>query len=122
MSGKGTSAPAGTSQALHSGTKGLSRSVLSRGVKAGRLDRIARGFYLPADAPPTDWEQLEAATRRPDTTICLISALSYHGLTDEVPSALDVAIPRGARTPRTEGQLAGSTSIRALLIWAAKKQ
>lgn len=35
----------------------------------------------------------EAATRRPDTTICLISALSYHDLTDEVPSALDVAIP-----------------------------
>ncbi|WP_334122441.1 type IV toxin-antitoxin system AbiEi family antitoxin domain-containing protein [Glutamicibacter sp.] len=58
MKDKGTSAPAGLSQALHSGTRGLSRSALSRGVKAGRLDRIARGIYLPADAPPTDREQL----------------------------------------------------------------
>lgn len=33
------------------GQAGLSRSALYRGALAGRLDRIARGIYLPADAP-----------------------------------------------------------------------
>ena len=56
-------------------------------------------MYLPADAPAADWDWLEAATRRPDATICLTSALAYHDLTDAIPAALDVAIPRGSRIP-----------------------
>jgi predicted transcriptional regulator of viral defense system len=63
------------------------------------LERIARGVYLPADAPTADWDWLEAATRRPDATICLTSALAYHDLTDAIPAALDVAIRRGSRVP-----------------------
>ena len=78
---------------------GLSRSALYRDAREGRLDRIARGIYLPADAPPADWDLLEASTRRPDATICLTSALAHYDLTDEIPAALDVAIPRGSRTP-----------------------
>ena len=84
---------------------GLSRSALYRGARTGRLDRIARGIYLPA-AAATDWDQIEAATRRPDATICLTSALAYHDLTDSIPAALDVAIPRGARTPASTGAIA----------------
>lgn len=85
---------------------GLSRSGLYRGARAGRLDRIARGIYLPAQAPATDWDQIEAATRRPEATICLTSALAYHDLTDAIPAALDVAIPRGSRTPASTGAIA----------------
>lgn len=85
---------------------GLSRSALYREATEGRLDRIARGIYLPADGPAADWDQLEAATRRPDATICLTSALVYHELTDGIPTALDVAIPRGARPPVSTGSIA----------------
>jgi predicted transcriptional regulator of viral defense system len=85
---------------------GLSRSALYRGARAGRLDRIARGIYLPAEASAADWDQLEAATRRPDATICLTSALAHHDLTDAIPTALDVAIPRGSRTPASTGAIA----------------
>jgi predicted transcriptional regulator of viral defense system len=85
---------------------GLSRSALYRGAHAGQLDRIARGIYLPADASAADWDQLEAATRRSDATICLTSALAYHDLTDTIPTALDVAIPRGSRTPASKGAIA----------------
>jgi hypothetical protein len=46
---------------------GLSRSVLHRGARAGRMDRIARGIYLPAEASAADWDLLEAATRRGGT-------------------------------------------------------
>ena len=37
---------------------GLSRSGLYRGADAGRFDRIARGIYLPADAPAADWDRI----------------------------------------------------------------
>lgn len=87
------------------GQAGLSRSALYRGARAGQLDRIARGIYLPSHASAADWDQIEAATRRPDATICLTSALSRHDLIDAIPATLDVAIPRGARTPASTGAI-----------------
>lgn len=88
-----------------SALEGTTRSALYRGAKTGSWERIARGIYLPADAPPTDWDQIEAATRRPDATICLLSALAHYDLTDAIPDALDAAIPRGARKPATQGSI-----------------
>jgi len=85
---------------------GTSRARLSRGARSGRYDRIARGIYRPSGADPADMDVVEAAARRPDATICLMSALAHHGLTDEIPAALDVAIPRGTRIPVTEGAIA----------------
>lgn len=87
------------------GQAGLSRIGLYRSARAGRFDRIARGIYLPTEALAADWDQLEAATRRPDATICLASALAHHDLTDTIPAALDVAIPRGSRTPASTGAI-----------------
>jgi predicted transcriptional regulator of viral defense system len=96
-------------EALTPGTAaraGLSRSALYRRARVGRLDRIARGIYLPAETSAADWDQIEAATRRPDATICLVSALAQYDLTDAIPAALDVAIPRGSRTPASTGAIA----------------
>jgi predicted transcriptional regulator of viral defense system len=84
---------------------GTSKARLSRGARSGRYDRIARGIYRPSGAGPADLDLVEAAARRPDATICLMSALAHHGLTDEIPVALDVAIPRGTRIPVTEGAI-----------------
>ena len=47
------------------GQAGLSRSALYRGARAGRLDRIARGIYLPAETSAADWDLLEAAALMP---------------------------------------------------------
>jgi predicted transcriptional regulator of viral defense system len=88
------------------GKRGMSRSALYRASKAGKYDRIARGIYRPADAPAADFDWIEAATRRPEATICLISALAHHDLTDEIPAALDIAIPRGTRAPATPSAIA----------------
>ena len=85
---------------------GLSRSGLYRAAREGRLERIARGIYLPSGVPSADWDWIEAATRRPDATICLASALAHHELTDAIPAALDVAIPRGSRIPAGAGAVA----------------
>lgn len=35
----------------------------------------------------------------PEGTLCLITALARHGLTDVIPDRTDVAIPRGRRIP-----------------------
>jgi predicted transcriptional regulator of viral defense system len=88
------------------GREGLSRSGLYRAVRDGHYDRIARGVYLSSDSPAADWDWLEAATRRADATICLTSALAQHDLTDAIPPALDVAVPRGARIPASGGSIA----------------
>lgn len=85
---------------------GLSRSALYRAAREGRLERIARGVYIPADAGAVDWDWIEAATRRPEATICLTSSLAHHQLTDAIPAALDVAIPRGSRKPASNGAIA----------------
>lgn len=81
---------------------GLSRAGLYRAAESGAMTRVARGIYLPADAPAADWGMLEAVTRRPEATICLTSALTYHDLTDAIPGTLNIAIPRGTRSPTTE--------------------
>lgn len=79
--------------------QGMSRSTLHRAARDGKLERIARGIYLPADANTADWEWIEAASRRPEATICLTSALALHDLTDEIPATLNVAIHPGSTHP-----------------------
>ncbi|WP_411731739.1 type IV toxin-antitoxin system AbiEi family antitoxin domain-containing protein [Paeniglutamicibacter sp.] len=49
--------------------------------------------------PDADWDLVEAATRKPLATICLLSALAHHDLTDEIPTRLHVALPRGMHKP-----------------------
>lgn len=85
---------------------GMSASGLYRAARSGRYDKIARGIYRDADAPAADWDWIEAATRRHDATICLTSALAHYELTDAIPSALDIAIPRSARIPAGDSAIA----------------
>jgi hypothetical protein len=39
------------------------------------------------------------AHRAPRGTLCLITALARHGLTDIIPPSIDIALPRGSRIP-----------------------
>src|SRR5262245_20802689 len=80
---------------------GMSRSSFYRKARAGNYEKISRGLYLPAGANAADWDWLEAASRHPRATICLTSALAYYDLIDDIPAALDIAIPRGTRAPAT---------------------
>lgn len=91
---------------VRAGEHATSRSAFYRRANAGGYEKIARGLYLPADAESADWDWLEAAAKHRRATICLTSALAYYDLTDEIPQELDVAIPRGGRTPATEGAIA----------------
>ena len=84
---------------------GMSPAGVHRAAQSGRLERIARGLYRPAGAPAADLDWIEAASHRPEATICLTSALAFHELVDTIPATLDTAIPRGHRTPATTGAI-----------------
>lgn len=84
---------------------GMSRSTFYRKAGSGDYEKIARGLYLPSSANAADWDWLEAASRHPRATICLTSALAHYDLIDDIPSALDIAIPRGARAPAATGAI-----------------
>lgn len=67
----------------------------------GDLLELARGVYRKADAPETAHLDLLAVTHRaPAGIVCLTSSLALHGLTDDVPAAVQLAVPRGGHRPR----------------------
>lgn len=71
---------------------GLTRHGLSRLVDAGEYERMAPGFFLQTgvtDDTTAGWMAINV--KRPDATICLMSALVLHELTDDIPTRSDVA-------------------------------
>lgn len=86
---------------------GVAKTTFYRLRDEGLVEPIGRGRYRLADtdAPP-DLDLREIAERAPEATICLVSALNRHDLTDQIPAAIDIALPRGRRTPVTEAPVA----------------
>jgi predicted transcriptional regulator of viral defense system len=83
---------------------GVSRAVLGRLVAQGALLRVGRGLYMSPKADISAHHSLvEVAARVPGAVINLLSALAFHGLTDELPHAVWLAIARGAHAPRLDG-------------------
>lgn len=66
---------------------GISRYQLSRLVKKGFLERLERGVYrVPAmDINEEDSFRTATLITGPVSAICLLSALCYYNLTDEIP-------------------------------------
>lgn len=81
---------------------GMSKHRLYEMVEAGELEQIAPGYYLrPGEFDDTTATWASISLRKPSATICLLSALSLHELTDEIPRETDIALPRGERTLST---------------------
>jgi predicted transcriptional regulator of viral defense system len=71
---------------------------------AGDIERVGRGLYRLTTAPPLGSPDLvPVAIRSPRAVICLISALAHHGLTTQVPHAIDLALPSHAQIPKIDG-------------------
>jgi hypothetical protein len=79
---------------------GMSSRQLYALRDSGAIVALGGGLYRDADAPPADLDLIEIAERVPQATLCLETALARHGLLDAIPTATDIAIPRGATRPR----------------------
>jgi len=80
---------------------GITGTALSRAVAAGDIIRISRGLYQLPDADiETSQALAEVSKRIPKGTICLTSALAFHGLTDQMPRQVWVAIGSKDRKSR----------------------
>ncbi len=67
------------------------------------LNVLARGIYRLAELEPVDYQDIvTVASKVRSGVICLISALSYHEITTQIPHEVYVAISRKMSYPRLE--------------------
>lgn len=82
---------------------GVHPEVLRRLVAAGDLVKVGRGMYASAAADASEHADLvQAAARVPGGVICLLSALSYHGIGTQLPHEVWMMIDRRAHRPRID--------------------
>ena len=80
---------------------GITSTTVSRMEVAGEVVRLARGLYqLPHAALDAQQSLAETARLVPKGVICLASALAFHGLTDQMPPKVWIAIGRKDWRPR----------------------
>jgi predicted transcriptional regulator of viral defense system len=66
----------------------------------GQLVELSRGVFRRADAPPASYpDALAVSYRSPRAILCCVSAATVHELTDELPPALQIAVPKRSHTP-----------------------
>lgn len=83
--------------------QGIPGDYLHRLYRRGEAERIGRGLYALPDADVTEHHSLVAACRLvPRGVVCLVSALSFHGLTTQIPHDVWLALPNKAWVPRVE--------------------
>jgi len=67
-----------------------------------QIEQFGHGLFQRNDRDQdADIDLIEIAIRAPKATLCLTSALARHGLTDEIPAGIDIALPRGQWRPTT---------------------
>lgn len=80
---------------------GVTAATVSRMERDGEVVRLARGLYQIPDAElDVNHSLAEAAKRFPKGVICLVSALAFHDLTDQLPKNVWIAIGRNDWTPK----------------------
>ena len=82
---------------------GIHPRTLYRLRDSGKVIRVSRGVYrLATRSPLSQPDLVTVALRVPRATVCLVSALSHHDATDEVPHEVQIALPRRTKAPRLD--------------------
>jgi predicted transcriptional regulator of viral defense system len=85
------------------GKLGVSSSLLSYYISIGMLERVSHGVYRSVDSEPKadfQWQDLVLTVNSiPNGVVCLVSALSIYGLTDEIPRQHWIAVPNETTAP-----------------------
>lgn len=85
---------------------GIPPRILAYFCSKGEIERVGRGMYkikhIDFDSD-FEWEDLAiTALSIPSGVICLISALCYYGLTDEIMREFWIAVPHSTTSPARE--------------------
>ena len=83
----------------HARTRGISDRQLYEWRDDAQLETLGRGIFARPGLD-VDRDLLEISVRAPEATLCLTSALARHELIDDIPSLIDIALPREQRQPR----------------------
>lgn len=85
---------------------GIPSRMLAYFCSKGEIERVGRGIYRIKHVDfdrDFEWEDLAmAALSIPNGVICLISALCYYGLTEEIMREFWIAIPNSTTSPVRE--------------------
>ncbi len=82
---------------------GIHPRTLYKLLDNGIVEKISRGVYRLAELEAiSNPDLVTVASRVPNAVICLISALSYHELTTQIPHEVSIAILRDSRNPRID--------------------
>lgn len=80
---------------------GVYRNLIYEMCNDGLLIRQSRGLY---SASGTDFSEhrslIEISKKSPNSVICLVSALSFHGVTTQLPHEVWIAVKRGSWIPK----------------------
>jgi predicted transcriptional regulator of viral defense system len=82
---------------------GITRTVLYGLYKNRILEKISRGVYRLQELPSISNPDIAIiALRAPKAVLCLISALSFHAITTQIPHKIYIALPRKTISPRLD--------------------
>lgn len=80
---------------------GIPRITLTRLVRTGKLERVARGLYKEPSVILTEKEgMIQVALRAPNAVFCLLTALHYYELTTQLPRQIWITMPQGSHCPQ----------------------
>lgn len=80
----------------------MTTRMLQKYVERGIIQRWGRGIYRLSDERLHESpEMLIVAKKYPMAVICLVSALSFHDLTTQIPHVIDIAIPYQGNPPKS---------------------
>jgi predicted transcriptional regulator of viral defense system len=82
---------------------GISAQMLAYYCKCGSIERLYRGVYAPMETDVNPYPELEQLIKKKsEFVVCLLSALQIHEFTTQLPHALWIAVPHGARLPKID--------------------
>ncbi len=80
--------------------RGITRYMLYSLRDRGVIEQVSRGVYRLVELPPiSNPDLVMVGLRFPSAVICLVSALTYHEITTQIPHSVSIAVPRESRLP-----------------------
>lgn len=71
--------------------------------RSGEVERANRGLYrLSSGENLSNPDLVAVSIKAPHAVVCLISALSFHHVTDQIPHEIHLAIPKGSWANRID--------------------